>query len=207
MIYSRWFRVDTMDEFIHEMRYAKDTWGCYPSLFLCATIRLFVQDRGHYPALDELVMHQYQPCTRECQHNVAMDEMVQIQMHSVLEYGTLITTCTQLNDFSMYRAIQGRYPRVEDDDVNEVIQTGMQHLLDWVRLYGYEEEAEEYEMVSFPLPRSLPDQCVFCQDALCAQQDVVTLPCCHVFHHMDECHGIRTWLAKRNMCPVCRAAA
>jgi hypothetical protein len=44
--------------------------------------------------------------------------------------------------------------------------------------------------------------CSICADAFCAGQEVVKLPCRHLFH----CDCVFTWLDKHTTCPICRSS-
>lgn len=52
-------------------------------------------------------------------------------------------------------------------------------------------------------PAGAPPTCAVCMGDLDAAEEVVVLPCGHVFHSGPTC--VRAWLAFRDTCPTCRA--
>lgn len=203
-----------VDEFEVECDYALEQLGCtvFPSLILCSKIRMFVAERGVYPRLDELVVYQYEPCDSSCQHQVPVADMVNIQTHYVIEYGTFLMTCDQLYSMYSYVNQHGRYPRYGEnsDEDEEETEVETETFTEWMhndidRMWDHRQSGISIDsLVSLSLEQTLPDQCIFCQDELQKDQLVVRLPCTHVFHDTQECQGIKQWLIKINACPLCR---
>lgn len=198
-----------------EYDYAVEQFGCRapPSLILCTKIRMFVSSRDMYPRLDELIVYQYEPCEDSCEHRVPIEEMINIQTHSVLEYGTLLLTCDQLHDIYSYSMRHGRYPllgesvedmhQIDEEEESDYDTELMHNHVD--RIWDQRQSGVSVDTLpSFDLEATLPDQCIFCQDALQVHQHVLRLPCAHVFHYTRECQGIKQWFDKINACPLCR---
>ena len=211
-----------MEEFLEEYEYANNTFQCKtaPSILLCTKIRLYSNDIGKNPTIYDVICHDYTPCEDSCHYKIPVDETIQIQVHSIIEYGTLIMSCKRVYVLYNFYLLKGRYPTIQDN-IDEIgfDEIGLDEL---ILIQSYAQSTQmmhEYtdqlwdtrqsgvsseHMKSSPLESTLTDQCVFCQESFQTQQHVLRLPCSHMFHDTEECNGVRLWLTKINACPLCK---
>jgi len=199
--------------FPDEMQLALSLYGCKrpPSMMLCGLIRHFYNTYQTWPGLEELVIYQYTPCNEECEFSIPFADAVTIIMHGIQEYGTIFS-CRIIYLFHMYQCTEGRYPR-DDELTQETSLEQSEHLTQTMH-----EQVDEFwtkqrsgiDMSTFPTTIITEDdhnkyECAICQESCTVGQQVLTLPCHHVFHTTSEsCGGINVWLERCTSCPLCK---
>jgi hypothetical protein len=201
--------------FPEEMNLAASLYGCKrpPSLLLCGMIRTFYETYHSWPGLEELVIYHYVPCQETCEYSLLFEDVIPILMHGIQEYGTMLS-CSMIYMFHMYQLTEGRYPRNDelevalDDTISTMLTETMHQQVDEF----WENQKSGIDLSGFPttivteeMEKESDMECAICQEGCKTGQQVLTLPCQHVFHTKSEsCGGIDTWLERINSCPLCK---
>ena len=194
-----------------EIEHALSMYGCKvsPSMLICGIIRDFYNTYHEWPALEELVMYQYEPCLPECDHIVPMDDALPILMYGIQEYGQLLS-CQVIYYIHVFQFTEGRYPRMDEITIalsehtgGMMTETMNQHVDEFWAKANSGIKVDTLPVHTLTQPHT--ESCAICQDEMTPPQVVMTLPCLHTFHATSEsCSGIQTWLSKINACPLCK---
>lgn len=196
--------------FREETEHAISFFQCkrFPSLLLCGLIRSFKEIYNQLPNLEEIVIYQYEPCTDTCEYVVPIEDAIPILIHGIIEYGTILT-CRVIYLFYTFSFTENRYPRIDElEGTNDIIS---QQVTDTM----YQNVDEFWNTVSSGinidnLEKKVLDEkhtepCAICQEDMDSGQEVMTLPCQHMFHtKSDTCSGIEEWISKIDTCPLCK---
>jgi hypothetical protein len=121
----------------------------------------------------------------------------------------------------MYQTLEHRYPtqdelfqymeehyhplsshqQLHEQQLNQMMADDVEH-------YWNHKHSTNEVLPSRPLTESesLQDiSCCICQDEIKKGESVISLPCSHIFHSVnDNCAGIETWIQKTGNCPLCK---
>jgi hypothetical protein len=183
--------------------------GCAnPTLNLCSLVQEYYNMYATYPSIEELAVYQYRPCEDHCDYYVPMEYGLPILMHTIKEYGVIVT-CRILYIFHVFYFTEGRYPNIAEieAELDEPLSDITPLMHDSVDEF-WRKKSSGVDIGKIPskvLSETVPYSCAICQDEMTANQSVLQLPCSHMFHtESDTCTGIEAWLSKVDQCPLCK---
>jgi hypothetical protein len=204
-----------------EKKYLTQNYGCKKTTIeLCKQLRQYRNDIAPQPRLEDLIRFHYRPCDTRCEYYMSFDDALPILKHSVLEMG-IIMTCQKLYVVSILYITEGRFPtemefllyqaNLQLNDAIQQFHTFQYEFEQGLREGIQEQKQDNLHRIPNPylLTKTLEQDCCMCQESLCKDQSVITLPCFHTFHTSfqnknGECVGIEKWLQTSNLCPLCK---
>lgn len=182
--------------------------GCKvpPHVLLCGIVRNFYMTYQTMPSLEQLIISQYTPCDSNCDNYIIYEEAIPIIKHGVIEYGYFFN-CQWIYSVYLFKFINERFPRTDEIEMEErdnFLNNTMNQNID--EFWENCSSSIDWSKCKKEKITKVPSySCAICQEDFEMEQDIITLPCEHVYHMKSEtCEGIENWLVKINTCPLCK---